>query len=53
MVREMLAEELGEIDRGSLERLFGQVIGDEIRLSKFGEIAHDEWLASAVYNHGV
>ena len=29
------------------ELLFGQVVGDEIQLSKFGEIAHDEWLASA------
>jgi len=29
------------------ELLFGQVIDGEIWLSKFGEIAHDEWLASA------
>lgn len=26
------------------ELLFGQVVDDEIRLSQFGEIAHDEWL---------
>jgi REP element-mobilizing transposase RayT len=29
------------------ELLFGQVVGDEIQLSEFGEIARDEWLASA------
>jgi len=29
------------------ELLFGQVVGDEIRLSAFGEIVRDEWLASA------
>jgi len=28
------------------ELLFGEVVDDEIRLSEFGEIARDEWLAS-------
>jgi len=28
------------------ELLFGEMVGDEVRLSEFGEIARDEWLAS-------
>jgi putative transposase len=35
------------------ERLFGEIVGEEMRLNPFGEIIKEEWLRSAKIRHEI